>query len=131
MIPHHHDKNAMDIFFIAHHTADEHEHAHDDEHHHHEHHHHEGKQENKKSHKHSFPAHEHTIASDEYRFSRLTVESEMPKPISSIILCTFLTNHLTDHPPEKGKHNYPEKHFLISLYFLPGAIGLRAPPPFA
>lgn len=122
MIPHHHhdmqDSSSNDHFK----TEDSHNHE-TEEHKHHQ------EEKDEDNHNHSFPFHNHTVAADDYSFTRSNnsnVSQNIQKKIVVLFFETFLFDNI-DPPNQSINYFVKEPNFITSL-FEPGANALRAPP---
>lgn len=134
MIPHHHHEFDMDEIsgnydhpgHYSHHDSDSHHHHNDIEKKKHE-----NTGEPAKGHNHNFPFHNHLSAANDFDFLRIKLNRNIS--INQIVLGVINTYplHRIVRPPDIDIIRFTDIPFHIKSVFLPGAIGLRAPPSIA
>lgn len=129
IIPHHHHDAVAEDSMAVQHTDGEHSHHHGN----HAHHSNDDNQQKKEPdsndrQKNSFPLHFHAANSHDYDFLRLRI-SETPNQ-TSVVLALFAQNISDElfNSTACEPVQFTRKPPLIKPRFIPGAIGLRAPP---
>jgi hypothetical protein len=133
MVPHHHHGCGMEIFSIFHNHTGQHP-QHDTNPHQHndfEDHGHKKSADSEKEHRHPFPFHHHLSATNDFDYLRYKLNKNLIVSIPLLTVSNAFKNTKLSEFPTLNYIRFTEIPFFIKSVFLPGAIGLRAPPSLA
>ncbi|WP_146192247.1 hypothetical protein [Marinilabilia rubra] len=132
MVPHHHHEVEVNEDFSVHSHSGKHAHHAGDSHHEHEESHsNDSSNDSESEQPQNFPLHFHPTTFDDYDFAR--VENSHPTSQNLSLLAVELFGNLSPlnpDPPEHKQIKFWNHTIPLFSIFIPGVIGLRAPPFF-